>query len=1010
MPTTTAPTPSDARFSRPDPALAPGTAHEGFTVVSAEPLPEISGTAYRLVHDASGARLLWLACADTNRSFSIAFKTPPANDKGTFHILEHSVLCGSDRFPVKEPFVTLLKTSMQTFLNALTFSDKTMYPVASTNVRDLENLMDVYLDAVLHPAIYRRPRIFEQEGWHLEWDREKDALSYNGVVYNEMRGALSDPDDVLYHAVAARLLPDTCYRFESGGTPAAIPTLSYEEFLDTHARHYNLANSYTILYGDLDIDRELAFVGERFAGATERAAGAPNPLGHQAPVMPEPSTVEMATAPENACVGLAYALPAATRESYLATEVLLDALLGSNEAPLKRRILAEGLGDDVSSFVDDIAQPFVLLELKGARPGAAGRFQELVEQACAELARGGIPRGRLEASLSQLEFQLREGDTGDAADGVGYSVQAMAGWLYDDDNPVGALRYEGELAAMKAGLAAEPPEGAPGVGDGYFERLLAALVCESRHRCRVELVPVERDDLAEQADGLAALRSSMDDEGLAAVEREVEALHAEQMAPDTPEALATLPRLALSEVGDGVPEPPAPRVAAPLPCVAHELDTHGIDYVYHYFDLRRLAADELPLATMLAELLGSLGTARHTAEQLDTLVERSLGALSFFCEVHQDPRDPDYVLPVLVVGASALADHVADLATLPQEVWAETDFSDTERMHDVLVQQRVALEQRFVGAGHAAALSRAAMPFSKAAVVGDLLSGVGYYDALRDLLDHWDERKDALAASLSALARRVFTADEVLVSFTGPAADRERFWELGGTLGLAERPDAAAHRLAVTTPAGTDEAFVIPANVAFVAACAPRSAADACPQGAWQVVTRVLSFDYLWNEVRVKGGAYGCGFRRVASGLRSLYSFRDPRVDETVARFDGAAGWLAAWQPDEGELDGYVVATVAAHDTPVKPRALARRQDGALLARREPGWRERLRAEELGCTLDDVRAAAAGLADFARERHLCVFGSRELVGAARTPLAVRDLMGGADDGGGTAGVGGAVGA
>ena len=369
--------PHPPRFATPDPALAVGTTHQGFTVTAIEPLPELSGTAYIMRHDATGARLMWLACDDPNRSFAIAFKTPPADDTGVFHILEHSVLCGSERFPVKEPFVNLLKSSMQTFLNALTFPDKTMYPVSSTNVADLENLMDVYLDAVLHPAIYHRPRIFEQEGWHYEYDRDDDPLAYNGVVFNEMKGALSDPDEVAFMNISRDLFPDTPYRFESGGDPRAIPTLTYERFIDHHARHYNLPNSYTILYGDLDIERELAFVGERFDAACDRGAGAPNPLPLQAPVASPMRRVEMATAPENASVTLAFVLGTfADRERILATDILLDALMGSNEAPLKRAVLDAGLGDDFQvSLIDGLLQPLVLFTLKGAHEGVAEQFR-----------------------------------------------------------------------------------------------------------------------------------------------------------------------------------------------------------------------------------------------------------------------------------------------------------------------------------------------------------------------------------------------------------------------------------------------------------------------------------------------------------------------------------------------------------------------------------------------------------------------------------------------------------
>ncbi|MDO4428232.1 MAG: insulinase family protein [Atopobiaceae bacterium] len=960
---------AEKSFIEPRGELAVGTAHAGFVIMSVEPIPELSGCAYVMRHEATGARALWLACADANKAFAISFKTPPADDTGVFHILEHSVLCGSEHYPVKEPFVNLLKTSMQTFLNAMTFPDKTMYPVASTNTADLENLMGVYLDAVLHPAIWHRPRIFEQEGWHLEAD-EDGALSYNGVVLNEMKGALSDPDDVLYQALTRALFPDTCYRHESGGNPRAIPTLTYEAFLDNHARHYAPSNAYVFLYGDLDVDRELALVDEALRGAAERGAGAPNPLALQAPVRAARTEVRMATAPGNAEIGLSYVIGAAAdRTRVLAADVLLDALCGSNESPLKRRVLDAGLADDFSAMlVDGVLQPQVMFTLKGLREGAGERFRALVESTCAELAEGGIPRDKLEASLAQAEFNLREGDWGGYPDGVALAIQSMSSWLYDDGGPVDYLRYEDALAELKRGL-----------DEGLFERLLREVVCESAHCAEVELVPVTEGDADDEAAELARLREGMDEKDVEAVRAEVDALRAEQEAPDTPEALATLPMLRVSDIGPAPAEPAPVDVEAPLPCVGHELDTHGIDYVYHYFDLRCLEFDDLPYVGLLSDLLGRLATTRRSASELDTLVETNLGGLDFFVETYTRDDDLSFAAPTLVVGASALAEKADALCDLPHEVWGETDFTDLARVRDILTQRRVALEQYYVSSGHSAALGRTSTYFSAAACASGAMGGVDYYLFLRELLEHWDERAGGLPGRLSSLCAHIFTAGNVTVSFTGPASDRARFWERGGTLALPAAD--VARRLVVPARGARREAFVIPSDVAYVAQGSGPSAADAGTVGAWQVATRALSFDYLWNEVRVKGGAYGVGFKRSTEGLRQFWSYRDPSVDATLARYDAAAAWLAGWDGTPAELDGYIVATVASHDAPVKPRQLARRQDVARFCARPAGWRDEVRAQELSVTADDVRALAAALADEGTARGVCVFGGRGAVEA-----------------------------
>ncbi len=972
-------------FTLAEKTLAPGSVHAGFEVLSVEPVSEISGHAYIMKHQATGARLLWLACADNNKSFAISFKTPPKDDTGVFHILEHSVLCGSDAYPVKEPFVNLLKTSMQTFLNALTFPDKTMYPVASTNTADLENLMGVYLDAVLHPAIYHRPRIFEQEGWHLEVEGEgEDAkLTYNGVVFNEMKGALSDPDDVLYQALSNSLFPNTAYGFESGGNPRAIPTLTYEKFIETHARHYNLKNSYTVLYGDLDIERELAFIDARFNAATPRDAGDPNPLEVQAPVRAEKRVVKMATAPGNAEVGVSYVIgQAADRARVMAVDVLLDALCGSNEAPLKRAILDAGLGDDFdASLIDGVLQPQVMFTLKGAREGAGEKFRALLESTCAQIAAAGVPRDKLAASLAQSEFNLREGDWGGYPDGVGLSMTVMSSWLYDDERPLDYVRYEEALAAAKAGL-----------DTGLYEELLADVVCNSDHCAEVELVPVEEGDAAEEEAELAALRAKMSDAEVAAVAEEVAALRREQEAPDSPEALATLPQLGVDDIEDPRPEPQGFDAEAPLPCIAHELDTHGIDYLYLYFDLRRLTVDELPYAGVLSDLLGKLDTQAHSASDLDTLAETNLGNLSFSVESYAPGDDLARAVPVFRVTASALADKVAHLASIPQEVWATTLFTDTDAIRDILTQRKVALEQYFVGAGHSAAMARATTYLSASARATELMGGLDYYLYLRDLLNNWEAEKDALSAKLAQVSEKIFTADEVTVSFVGDAADRERFWAAGGTLGLSVSAEKPAHVLDIAPRGPQVEGFVIPSNVSYVVRIGAKSAHDTATLGSWAVANRAISYDYLWNEVRVKGGAYGCGFRHGGgTGTRAFWSYRDPSIDATLKRYDACAEWLKSWDGSQDELDGYIVSSVATLDAPVKPRLLARRQDIARFNEKPADHRQKLRREILGTTLDDVRALACALGDEAPEHGVCVFGGKDALEASELDLTITEV-------------------
>lgn len=1002
--------------------FAPGAQTHGFIVQSSEPLSEIDGFAHVMRHEKSGARLLFLQNEDANKAFSIAFKTPPADDTGVFHILEHSVLCGSEKFPVKEPFVDLLKTSMQTFLNALTFPDKTMYPVASTNEQDLINLIDVYMDAVLHPAIYGKRAIFEQEGWHYELEGaegeaiadaaafegetvaengtpdkvaiEKDAsgerLRYNGVVFNEMKGALSDPDSVLYHAVNRALFPDTCYAFESGGYPRAIPQLTYESYLDTHARHYRLDNSYIVLYGNLDADRILGFLDENYLSVFEsRSEAAPNAIGVQEPRVALDETVRMETAPENAGVGLAYVVGQARDfERVLACDILLDALMGGNESPIKRAILDAGLGGDATAYLlDSQVQPVAMFQLRNANDGSAQPFMDLVESEVRRLVRDGIPRDVLEASLAQMSFDLRERDRG-MADGVPLAMNALAGWLYDDDMPTTYLRYEDALAHMRAGLEGR-----------YFEDVLEALVCKSNHKALVELVPEKTEGDSEEAAELATKLAKMDEADKQEIRDEVAALRVMQESPDAPEAVETLPRLHVSDIGPASPDPEMQVFAeGPITCLFHNVPTRKISYLYLYFGIDDLAWEDVPYLSVLGMLLSRLDTERHTAADLDVLMRLHLGSLRFFADAFIDDADPSRVSLKMTVATSALSEELEQMVCISREIWETTKFDDADKIRDILVQRRIAMEQSFANEGHVRAMNRLSSYEFKSGVLKEAMGGVDFYRFLCDLIDNFDERFDALQSRLRDVCSRVFTKRDVVASFTGSEADREIFFRMAGDFGLPGearafdgKPSAPAFGEKIPDPVMRREAFIVPSDVCYVAKGSDVGALGAYA-GEWQVLASALSFDYLWNEVRVKGGAYGVGFRRTPEGFGRFYSFRDPAVDPTIERFDAAGSWLASFDPSEEEMEGYIVSTVASHDAPAKPRQVARRQDAQFFCEKPVGYRERLRAEKLATTPEKLRACSAVLDEVARRGSVCVFGGEEVVRASAEEFDVIELM------------------
>lgn len=994
--------------------LVPGTTCHGFAVERCETVPELDSDAYVLRHTTSGARLLHLACNDENKAFAIGFKTPPADSTGVFHILEHSVLCGSAKFPVKEPFVDLIKSSMQTFLNAMTYPDKTIYPVATTNEQDLYNLMDVYLDAVFNPAIYTKPTIFEQEGWHYELDLPEGAggdgsaaslregtLRYNGVVFNEMKGALSDPMSVLDDAVNAALYPDTAYAHESGGDPRAIPALTYEQFLDTHARHYNPSNSYITLYGDLDVDRALAFLDERYlsqpsaasrrmdaavAAGEDPSALAPNPLGVQTPVTCEYKRVEMATTPENALVGLGLVLGSALdRKRTIAADILFEALLGSNEAPVKKAILAAGLGGNVVSYTAaECLQPYELIMLQNAQPGVARELRRVFQDACRDLCEHGVPRERLEAIISSNEYDLRQRDYG-IADGVAIACDALSTWLYDDDAATLALKYGPVYEELRGEL------------DGsYFEDLLRELVLQNDHMALVELVPVDTAESPEGAEAaeLTAKRDAMTDAELADVVERTAVLRAAQEAEDTPEDKATLPRLRVSDIGEARPEPPLiVDTTAPIPCLRHGIPTNRLAYAMQYFDLSCVAFEDLPYVTLLCRLLKQLPTREHSAEELDNLLAGKLGFLSFTTEVMTQP-EVDGVRPYLLVSAGALSEKIDALASLPREVWSSTLLADADadRVRDVLTQIRIGLEQGFINNGHSAALGRAMSYSSPSAVVREQLSGVDFYLFLRDLLEHFDERLDGLRAKLAELAGRIFVADGCLASFTGSDDDFNAYWAAAGDLRLGAGA-VGRDALAVPAPRDRHEAFVIPSDICFAArACDPRRLGIDVT-GAWAVAANALSYDYLWNEIRVKGGAYGCGFRAAGERQTAFYTYRDPAIDPSIERVERAGAWLGSFEPDEAAFEGFIVSCVSGMDAPVKPYALTKRRNTTYLAGLDPNAREKRRAQMLAATPGELRSLGADVTRIAAESPTCVFGGRDVIAKSNAGFNVIDLMG-----------------
>ena len=694
----------------------------------------------------------------------------------------------------------------------------------------------------------------------------------------------------------------------------------------------------------------------------------------------------MATTPENALVGLGLVLGSALdRKRTIAADILFEALLGSNEAPVKKAILAAGLGGNVVSYTAaESLQPYELIMLQNAQPGVARELRCVFQDACRDLCEHGVPRERLEAIISSNEYDLRQRDYG-IADGVAIACDALSTWLYDDDAATLALKYGPVYKELRSEL------------DGtYFEDLLRELVLENDHMALVELVPVDAAEGSEGAEAteLAAKRDAMTDAELADVVERTAALRAAQEAEDTPEDKATLPRLRVSDIGEARPEPPlVVDTTAPIVCLRHDIPTNRLAYAMQYFDLSCVAFEDLPYVTLLCRLLKQLPTREHSAEELDNLLAGKLGFLSFTTEVMTQP-DVDGVRPYLLVSAGALSEKIDALASLPREVWSSTLLADADadRVRDVLTQIRIGLEQGFINNGHSAALGRAMSYSSPSAVVREQLSGVDFYLFLRDLLDHFDERVDGLRTKLAELAERIFVADGCMASFTGSDEDFDAYRNAAGNLGLGAGDGAGRDALVVPAPCDRHEAFVIPSDICFAArACDPRRL-GLDVTGAWAVAANALSYDYLWNEIRVKGGAYGCGFRAAGERQTAFYTYRDPAIDPSIERVERAGAWLGSFEPDEAAFEGFIVSCVSGMDAPVKPYALTKRRNTTYLAGLDPHAREERRAQMLAATPGELRSLGTDVTRIAAESPTCVFGGRDVIAKSNAGFNVIDLL------------------
>ncbi len=946
--------------------------NHGFAPVRpALPLAELDATLHELEHRRTGARLVWLDRDEENKTFGIAFPTLPFDDTGVFHILEHSVLCGSDRYPVKEPFVELLKHSMNTFLNAMTFPDKTLYPISSRNGKDFLNLMRVYLDAVFHPAIYHRPEIFAQEGWHYELD-EAGRASYKGVVFNEMKGAFADADELMESAMNRALFPDTPYRYVSGGDPEAIPDLTYERFLESHRTFYAPSNSLIFLDGAVDLETVLRVLDEEYLSGFDRTARTAVPAP-QAAVDGGEETVlyEVGSeAEEQGRTRIAWGRVIGSfsgRERLIAAQVLADVLCGSNQAPLSRAILSRGLAENVLlQVVDGVAQPWLRLEARNLKTEDAAEVERVLFDELRRLAAEGIDRVKLEASMARLEFQLRERDFGSLPQGLVFCIQALESWLYG-----GAPEANLEVGDLFDRLRAK-------ISEGYFEQLLRGLLLENPHRCRVTLIPSRTAGEARrqrEEDRLSRAQAGWSEEDRAAVRSRQAALLAWQEQEDTPEQLATLPCLTLEDV-DPEPEQLPLRQAqlAGLPVLLHPVNAGGIVYLRLYFDADGCSEEELSQLSFLCRLLGHMATTARSAGEVDDLVRLRCGSLHCYVANFAVPDGRTACRTRLCVSLSALEDRLEDALALVGEILTGTVLSDEDAARDLLRQARMKGMQQVIMSGHAAAFGRLAAQFSACGVADECANGFAAYQWLKRQEERWDW--SALRPALEELLSRIVCRSRLTLSVTGEAD------------GIAP---AAAEALASVLPEGTAcggcalvpwgvrrEGIVIPADIAFACRGGDRGAGEA---GLWKLAGHIVSLDYLWNTIRVRGGAYGAGLVVREGGLLSCYSYRDPSGARSLERYLGCADFLRQYCAAGPDLTGAIIGTISDGEPLLTARGKGQMADALYWQGISYAERCRRRKEILEATPEALAALAARLEETLASGGVCIIGGQAQVDA-----------------------------
>lgn len=946
---------------------------KGYELIEERELKDIKSKGYVLRHKKTKARVVVISNDDDNKCFGIGFRTPPKDSTGVAHIIEHSVLEGSESFPVKDPFVELCKSSLNTFLNALTFPDKTLYPVASCNDLDLHNLIHVYMDAVLRPNIYKNKFIFLQEGWRYEMESEDDELKINGIVYNEMKGAFSNVDDIMDRYSRRSLYPDTVYGIESGGDPKCIPDLTYEQFLDFHRRYYHPSNSYIYLYGNVDAAKELDFIDKEYLDNYEY-------LEIDSKITPQPEfknprkeVVEYPISEEESEEGnfhytMNYSIETSLESVLMdAVDVLDYALCSVPGAPLKEALIKAGIGDDVySSFESGIYQPYFSIVAKGCNEEDKDELEKIVNETLKNLAANGIDKKALKAGLNYYEFRYREADYGSDPKGLMYGIQMFDSWLYDDTDPFMNILRNATYEFLKKQVDTD-----------YFEKLIEKYFINNVHSSFVEFKPVKglvaKDEEALK-EKLRGIKENLSKDEMAAIIKQTMDLKGWQEEEDTPEALATIPMLSKKdlkrEARRFVNEERDERGVKTL---FHNVYTNEIAYLRMVFDVS-CPQEDLPYLALYKNIIGLVNTKNYNYGELFSEIHLATGGISPVLNIY--PRvDSDRTTFTFDMKASVMYDNIERAFELLKEIMFTSDFTDKERLRELINEIYARFQSSIMSAGHVFAYLRSLSGISKAAYINDVTDGLGFFECLERWYKDFDECADEIIAKIDKVSKDLFCIDNVMLDITCDEEGYRKTVKAMPILFDAFYPAMGPKEEPKLKLKSTKQGLKNSAQIQYVACGGNFKDRGLSYTGVINVLKVILSYDYLWSEVRVKGGAYGCMNIISRNGDGCFVSYRDPNLKETIEAFENCADYIAEFDEDDMALTKYIISAIGNLDTPLTPAARGFNSLSAYMSGITDEMVQREREQVIDATVEDIRKCSELIQGFMEDHTLCVVGN-----------------------------------